>query len=50
MLAGLITLTPGRRNKFIHRQKAIVCIMVLGIMDVKTHWDSTLELVKQAYR
>jgi len=50
MLAVLITLTPGRRNKFIHCQKAKVCIAVLPITDVKTQWNSTLELLERAYR
>jgi hypothetical protein len=50
MLAVLITLTPGRRNEFIDCQKAKVRIAVLPIMDVKTHWNSTLELLERAYR
>jgi len=50
MLAVLITLTPGRRNEFIDCQKAKVRIAVLPIMDVKTHWNSTLELLEHAYR
>jgi len=50
MLAVLITLTPGRRNKFIDCQKDKVRIAVLRIMDVKTHWNSTLELLERAYR
>jgi len=50
MLAVLIMLTPGRRNEFIDCQKAKVCIAVLLIMDVKTRWNSTLELLKAAYR
>jgi len=50
MLAVLITLTPGRRNKFIDCQKAKVRIAVLPIMDVKTRWNSTLELLESAYR
>ena len=49
MLAVLITLTPGRRNEFIHCQKAKVCIEVLPIMDMKTRWNSTLELLERAY-
>jgi hypothetical protein len=49
MLDVLITLTPGRRNKFIDCQKAKVQIAVLPIMDVKTHWNSTLELLERAY-
>jgi hypothetical protein len=50
MLAVLITLTPGRRNEFIDSQNAIVCIAVLPVVDVKTRWNSTMELLKQAYR
>jgi len=50
MLAVLITLTPGRRNEFIDCQKATVRIAVLPIMDVKTRWNYTLELLERAYR
>jgi len=50
MLAVLITLTPGRRNEFIDCQKAKVRIAVLLIMDVKTRWNSTVELLERAYR
>jgi len=50
MLAVSITLTPGRRNMFIDCQKAKVRIAVLPIMDVKTRWNSTLELLERAYR
>jgi len=50
MLAVLITLTPGRRNEFIDCQKPKVQIAVLPIMDVKTHWNSTLELFEHAYQ
>jgi hypothetical protein len=46
----LITLTPGRRNKFIDCQKANVRIAVLPMMDEKTRWNSTLELLERAYR
>jgi hypothetical protein len=49
MLAVLITLTPGRRNKFIDCQKAKVRIAVLPIMEVKPGWNLTLELLKHAY-
>jgi len=49
MFAVLITLTPGHRNKFIDWQKAKVRIAVLEIIDVKIHWDSTLELLERAY-
>ena len=50
MLAVLITLTPGRRNEFIDCQKAKVRIAVLPIMDVKTRWNSNLELLERAFR
>ena len=50
MLAVLITLTPGRRNEFIDCQKAKVQIAVLPIINVKTRWNSTLELLERAYR
>jgi hypothetical protein len=50
ILAVLIMLTPGHQNEFIDCQKAKVRIAVLPIMDVKAPWDSTLELLKRAYR
>ena len=50
MLAVLIMLTPGRQNEFIDCQKAKVRIAVYPIMDVKTHWNFTLELLERAYR
>jgi hypothetical protein len=50
MLVELINLTPGRRNEFIESQKAKVHIAVPQIMDVKTRWNSTLELIECAYR
>jgi hypothetical protein len=46
MVAVLITLTPGRRQEFIDCQKAMVRIAILPIMEVKTPWNSTLELVE----
>jgi hypothetical protein len=46
----LITLTPGRRTEFLDCQKSKVRIAVLPIMDVKTRWNSTLELLERAYR
>jgi len=49
MLAVLITLTPGRRNEFIHCHEANVRITILPITDVKTRWNSTLELLEHAY-
>jgi hypothetical protein len=45
-----IMVTPGRRNEFIDCQKSKLRIPVLPIMDVKTRWNSTLELLKRAYR
>jgi hypothetical protein len=50
MLAELSTLTPGRQNEFIDCQKAKVRIVVLPIIDVKTPWNTTLELLERAYR
>jgi len=50
MLAVLITLTPGHRNKFIDCRKAKVRLGVLPIMDVKPRLKSTLELLERAYR
>jgi len=50
MLAVLFTQTPGHRNEFIECQKAKVCIVVLPIVDVKTHWNSTLRLLERTYR
>jgi hypothetical protein len=50
MLAVLIMLTPGRRNKFIDCQKAKVRIAVLPNIDVETLWNSTLELLECTYR
>ena len=50
MLAVLIMLTPGCRNEFIDCQKANVRIAVLPMMDAKTPCNSTLELLKHAYR
>jgi len=49
MLAVLIKRTPGRRNEFIDCQKPKVRIAVLPIMDVKTRWNSTLQLLERAY-
>jgi len=50
MLAVLITLTPGCRNEFIDCQRAKVRIPVLPIIDVKSGWNLTLELLEQAFR
>jgi len=50
MIAVLITLTPGHRNEFIDCQNAKVRIAVLPILDVKTRWNSTLELLEHANR
>jgi hypothetical protein len=43
-------LTPGHRNKVMECQKADVPIAVLRIIDVKTNWNSTLELLERVYR
>jgi hypothetical protein len=50
MLGVLITLTRGQQNEYIDCQKAKVRIAVLPMMDVKTHLNSTLELLKRAYQ
>jgi len=50
MLAVLIALTPGHQNMFIDCQKDKVRIAVLPIMDVKTRWNSALELPERTYR
>jgi hypothetical protein len=50
MLVELITLTPGGRKEFIECHKASLWITVLHIMDVKTRWNLTLELLKRACR
>jgi hypothetical protein len=50
MLAALITLTLGCRNKFIDCQTANVRIAIVQIMNVKTRWNSTLELLEHAFR
>ena len=49
MLAVFIMLTPGGRNEFIDRQNAKGSIAVLLIMDVKTQWNSILEILERAY-
>jgi len=50
MLAVSILPTPGCRNEVIDCHKAKICSVVLPIMDVKTCWNSTLELFEKAYR
>jgi len=50
MLAVLVTLTPSRRFKFIDCHKAKVRTVELLIVDVKTPWKSTLELLERAFR
>jgi hypothetical protein len=50
MLAVLITLAPGRGNEFILCQKEKLRIAVLPIMDLKTRWNSTLEVLEWAYK
>jgi len=49
VLTALCTLRPGRRNEFIDCRKAKVRIAILPIKDVKTLWNSMLELLKHAY-
>ena len=44
----LVTHTPGHRNKFIDSQTAKVGIGVLLMMDVKTRWNLTLQLLEHA--
>jgi len=50
MIPVLIRLTPGRRNEVIDCQKAKVRMPVLTIIDVKTRWNLTSELLERAYR
>ena len=50
MLAVVITLTSVRRNEFIGYEKAKVRIAILPILEVKTGWNATLELLKHAFR
>jgi hypothetical protein len=49
MLDLVIMMTPGRQNEFIRSQNAKVCIAALPNMDVKTRWNSTLQLLQHAY-
>jgi hypothetical protein len=48
MLAVMIKWTPGHQNLFIVCQDANVGISVSLIKDVKTLWNSILELLEQA--
>ena len=50
MLNVLSSLTPGRRNESIDCQMGSARTTVLPIMDVKTRWTSTLELLERAFR
>ena len=50
MLPVLMMLTPGFQNEFIDCQNAKARIAVLRIMDVKTRWNSTLELHERSFR
>jgi len=50
MLAVLISLTPGRQSEFIDSQTASFQNAALTIVDVKTWWNSTAELLERAYR
>jgi hypothetical protein len=49
MLVVLITLTPGCWDELIDCQEGKVRIAELPIFNVKTRWNSTLELLEQAY-
>jgi hypothetical protein len=49
MIDVLIGLTPNDRNEYLDGQKSKNQIAVLPIMDVKTCWNSTPELLEQAY-
>jgi hypothetical protein len=50
MHAVLIMQTPGGQNEFIDCQNAKFHITELSIMDVKSGWNPTLELLKHTYR
>jgi len=49
MLAVLITLRPGGQDEFPDCQPPNLPIAVLPILDVRTCWNSTLELGERAY-
>jgi hypothetical protein len=46
MGAVLIMLTPGGQNELINCQQLKVKNAVLPMMDVKTWWNTTMELVE----
>jgi len=50
MLDVFIMLTPGRQNMIINCATPKVQNTVLAILDVKTRWNSTLQLHKCPYR
>jgi len=50
MLTVLIMLTTGHRNEFMDCQIAEVQISVIPTTDVKTLWNSTVELLERAYQ
>jgi len=50
MFALLITLTLGCRNKFIDCHNAKVRIVAIPVLDVKTCWNSILQLFERAFR
>ena len=50
MLAVIITLTPAHWNELTDCQKAESSIAGLLIVDVKISWNSTLVVLKRAYR
>jgi len=50
MLPVLITLTPGRRNEFVHCQNAKVRIVVQPIMDVETQCNLREKWLERVHR
>jgi hypothetical protein len=50
MLGEVITLTAGRQNEFIWCQEAHIQLAAKPIMDVKTGWILTKELLELAFR
>jgi hypothetical protein len=49
MIVVLITLTTGCQTAIVDNHQARVCITVLPMMDLETHWNSTVQLLEQAY-
>jgi hypothetical protein len=50
MLTVLFTQTPGCQNELIDFQKAKIRMALHYNMDVKTRWNSALEILEQAYQ